>query len=57
MKRLNVQMGGDWVNIECEYIKPHNNEIYVMNKNEELVGVFEVGLFDAMWISEQKGEK
>ena len=54
MKRLVVTMGGDQINIGAEYIKRNGNEIYAMNSDDEIVGIFELGLFDEMHLSERK---
>lgn len=54
MKRLVVTMGGDQINIGAEYIKRSGNEIYAMNSEDEIVGIFELGLFDEMHLSERK---
>ena len=55
MKQLLIIMGMDKVVIDCEYITLHDGQVYAMNNKNEIIGIFMVGTFSAMWVSD-KGE-
>lgn len=62
MKRLVVKIntygeGKEYVNIEADYMKPDGNQVYVLNEENEVVGIFEKGTFYAMYFSNKDDDR
>lgn len=56
MKRCVVRFNkGEFCNIEATMISRDEGIVYV-HKGTELVGVFDLGYVDAIWLTEKKGD-